>query len=81
MHILLAAVLWLIAMPSAALDEATLRTQQMQRLEEPAPDFVLHDGSGTGLRLAALHGRPVIVHVRAAWCRPCRKELPMIQPP
>jgi len=79
MRMLLAAALWLIALPSLALDEASLRTQQMQRLEEPAPDFVLHDASGTGLQLAALRGRPVIVHFWATWCKPCRKELPVIQ--
>jgi thiol-disulfide isomerase/thioredoxin len=79
MRTLLAAVLWLTVLPSLALDESSLRSQHMQRLEEPAPDFVLHDASGTALRLAALHGHPVIVHFWATWCRSCRKELPLIQ--
>lgn len=79
MRRLIAAALWLIALPTVALDEAGLRAQHMQRLDEPAPDFVLRDASGTAVHLAALRGRPVIVHFWATWCIPCRKELPTIQ--
>lgn len=79
MRILITAVLLLIAMPLFALDDARLRTQHMQRLAVPAPDFVLHDASGSGLQLAALRGRPVIVHFWATWCESCRTELPEIE--
>ena len=77
-HILLTATLWLVALPSLALTDAGLAAQQMQRLDEPAPDFVLR-GAGSELHLAALRGHPVIVHFWATWCKPCRRELPGIQ--
>jgi len=79
MRLLLAAVLTLIAMPLPALDDASLGAQHMQRLAEPAPDFILNGPSGTCLRLAALRGHPVIVHFWATWCTSCRSELPAIQ--
>jgi len=75
----LTAALWLIAVPCAALDDASLRTQQMQRLDEPAPDFVLRNASVTDLHLGALRGHPVIIHFWATWCASCRDELPVIQ--
>jgi thiol-disulfide isomerase/thioredoxin len=78
-RILLTTTLWLIALPAPALNDASLATQQMQRIDEPAPDFVLHNAADTELHLAALRGHPVIVHFWATWCDSCRKELPVIQ--
>lgn len=79
MRLLIALTLWLAVLPAAALDDATLATQQMQRLAEAAPDFVLSGRAGESLRLAALRGRPVILHFWATWCTSCRRELPLIQ--
>jgi thiol-disulfide isomerase/thioredoxin len=76
---LLLAVLWLVALPAPALDEATLGSLHMQRLDEAAPDFQLRDASGDELRLTALRGRPVILHFWATWCEPCREELPALE--
>lgn len=79
MRLLLTALCWLAAPPTLALDDGLLDAQHMQRLAEPAPDFVLHGTSGARLQLAALHGHPVIVHFWATWCTSCRSELPVIQ--
>jgi thiol-disulfide isomerase/thioredoxin len=77
-RLLLVAALWLAAQPAPALDTASLAAQHLQRLDEPAPDFVLHNTTDRDLQLAALRGRPVIVHFWATWCTSCRKELPAL---
>jgi thiol-disulfide isomerase/thioredoxin len=77
-RILLAAALCLGAGPALALGTASLAAHHLQQLDEPAPDFVLHDTTEPDLPLAALRGHPVIVHFWATWCTSCRKELPVL---
>ena len=76
---LLLAALWLAALPAPALDEVSLESQHMQRLDEAAPDFLLRDATGNELRLTALRDHPVILHFWATWCEPCREELPTLE--
>ncbi len=38
----------------------------------PAPDFTLPGIDGNEHRLAASHGRYLLVNFRAVWCQPCR---------
>jgi thiol-disulfide isomerase/thioredoxin len=66
-------------LPAPALDDASLESQHMQRLDEAAPDFLLRDASGRDLRLTALRGHPVILHFWATWCEPCHEELPALE--
>lgn len=79
MHALFALLLCVIALPAVALDDATLGSQRMQQLAEPAPDFTLDGAAGDRVQLAALRGHPVIVHFMATWCDACSRELPEIQ--
>jgi thiol-disulfide isomerase/thioredoxin len=64
-------------------------TQISQRLQgAPPPLAALHrqanrilPGARTGLRtrLASLRGHPAVVNIWAAWCAPCRAEMPVMQ--
>jgi thiol-disulfide isomerase/thioredoxin len=75
---LLAAV-WLIVLPASGQDASNFESQQLQRLDEAAPDFLLRDPSGSVLSLGDLQGHPVILHFWATWCEPCREELPTLE--
>lgn len=44
-----------------------------------APDFSLEDLAGHSIRLVDYHGKPVLLHFWATWCKPCVKELPEIE--
>ena len=45
----------------------------------PAPDFELERLSGEPLKLADLHGQPVVINFWATWCIPCEIEMPLLQ--
>lgn len=45
----------------------------------PAPFFTLDDVRTPGTAVTLAPGQPVVVNFFAAWCVPCRKELPLLQ--
>jgi thiol-disulfide isomerase/thioredoxin len=45
----------------------------------PAPELVLEDMDGEVWDIGEARGRWVFVHFWAAWCGPCRREMPTIQ--
>jgi thiol-disulfide isomerase/thioredoxin len=46
---------------------------------EPAPPLKLKDLDGEAFDIEKMRGKWVFVHFWAAWCGPCRREMPRIQ--
>jgi peroxiredoxin len=60
-------------------DPKELQKEVAPRLGYVAPEIALQDLNGQTVRLSGLRGRPVLLNFWAAWCPPCRKELPDLQ--
>jgi cytochrome c biogenesis protein CcmG, thiol:disulfide interchange protein DsbE len=67
------------------LDQAAVRARlagappELARLHRQANRFLPGEGKRLRRELRRLRGRPVVVNIWAAWCGPCREELPVFQ--
>ncbi len=58
----------------------TLPSAQRARSAAGLPDVTLGClGNGPSVRLSTLTGVPAVVNLWAAWCAPCRQEVPALQ--
>ncbi|WP_068618454.1 redoxin domain-containing protein [Paenibacillus tuaregi] len=48
-------------------------------LGEKAPDFEAVNSLGNKVRLSDSEGQVVLLNIWASWCKPCVKEMPLIQ--
>lgn len=72
----LCSVLWLLGSATAA----TLSPYSVERLiGQKAPGFSLKDIEGKPVTLSAYKGRVVLLNFWAAWCPPCRAEMPSME--
>jgi len=59
--------------------DASLAGRAAPREGFPAPDFTLDLLDGGQVTLSDLHGQVVVINLWAAWCPPCRAEMPAFE--
>lgn len=42
------------------------------------PDLILRNASGEAVHLRDYRGKPLVINLWAAWCPPCRREMPVL---
>lgn len=43
------------------------------------PELTLRTANGESVQLSSYQGGPLVINLRATWCPPCRREMPVLQ--
>jgi len=70
--LMLAGLIWLLVQRDGGVSTSSALVNQ------PAPAFQVQTLEGESVRLSDLRGQPVWLSFWAAWCGPCREEMPAV---
>ena len=68
----------LLAVPVSLLIQRAFDDSADPLTSGPAPEFTLPDLNGGQVSLAALAGKPVVLHFWGSWCEPCDFQLELL---
>ena len=71
--------IWFQTQAPESAPELVISPSADPQFADALPDFILPDPEGTPHNIQEWAGRPLLINFWATWCRPCIREMPMLQ--